>query len=115
MPWLLRDEQVLASLEIASSRADRRRGLLGRDGIDGALLIEGTRSVHTLGMRFPIDVAHLDGDGVVLRTCTMPRHRLGLPVLKARRVLEAEAGSFARWDLAPGQVLDVRTERPAER
>jgi uncharacterized protein len=115
MPWLLRDDRVLASLEIASSRADRRRGLLGRDGFEGALLIEGARSVHTMGMRFPIDVAHLDAEGVVLRTCTMPRHRVGMPVLRANRVLEAEAGSFARWDLAPGQVLEVRTERPADR
>jgi uncharacterized protein len=112
MPWLLRDDQVLASLEIAAEREDRRRGLLGRDGIEGALLIEGTRSVHTLGMRFPIDVAHLDADGVVLRTCSMPRHRIGWPVLRARRVLEAEAGCFARWDLQPGQVLEVRAEHP---
>ena len=112
MPWLLRDDRVLASLEIASTRRDRRRGLLGRDGIEGALLIERTRSVHTLGMRFPIDVAHLDADGRVLRTCTMPRHRLGLPVLRACRVLEAEAGCFARWDLAPGQVLEIRAEHP---
>jgi len=115
MPWLLRDDRVLASLEIASSRRERRRGLLGRDGIEGALLIEGTRSVHTLGMRFPIDVAHLDEDGLVLRTCTMGRHRIGRPVVRARRVLEAEAGCFARWGLAPGQVVEVRTERPADR
>ena len=114
MPWLLRDDRVLPSLQISSTRADRRRGLLGREGFDGALLIEGTRSVHTLGMRFPIDVAHLDADGVVLRTCTMPRHRVGLPVLRARRVLEAEAGSFARWGLRPGQALEVRTQRPVE-
>jgi uncharacterized protein len=112
MPWLLRDDRVLASLEIATDRQQRRRGLLGRDGIDGALLIEGTRSVHTLGMRFPIDVAHLDADGVVLRTCTMPRQRVGLPVWRACRVLEAEAGCFARWDLEPGQVLEVRAEHP---
>lgn len=114
MPWLLRDDRVLASLEIASTRADRRRGLLGRDGFDGALLIEGTRSVHTVGMRFPIDVAHLDGEGVVLRTCTMPRNRIGLPVPRARRVLEAEAGSFARWGLCPGQVLEVRAQHPTD-
>ena len=105
---------MLASLEIASTREERRRGLLGRDGIDGALLIEGTRSVHTLGMRFPLDVAHLDADGLVLRTCTMPRQRIGRPVLRARRVLEAEAGAFARWELCPGQVLEVRTQHPGD-
>lgn len=112
MPWLLRDGRVLASLEVASSRSDRRRGLLGHDGFEGALMIHRARSVHTVGMRFPIDVAHLDGDGVVLRTCTMARNRLGLPVWRAASVLEAEAGSFARWELEPGQTLEVRTIHP---
>ena len=59
MGWLLRDGEVLASLEVADTRAARRRGLLGRDGIDGALLLAPARSVHTFGMRFPIDVAWL--------------------------------------------------------
>lgn len=108
MPWLLRDGRVLASLEVATSRSERRRGLLGRDGLEGALLIEHARSVHTVGMRFPIDVAHLADDGTVLRTKTMPRHRVGLPVLKASKVLEAEAGAFRHWELTPGQVLEVR-------
>lgn len=111
MPWLLRDGKVLASLEIASSRGERRRGLLGRDGIDGALLIEPAKSVHTIGMRFPIDVAHLDADGTVLRTRTMRRHRIGLPVPKATAVVETEAGRFRSWELRPGQVLEV--EHPA--
>ena len=39
MPWLLREGEVLATLEVADSFAGRARGLLGRDGIDGALLI----------------------------------------------------------------------------
>lgn len=108
VPWLLREQTVLASLEVASSREARRRGLLGRDGIEGALLIERTKSVHTMGMRFPIDVAHLDDDGTVLRTTTMPRNRIGAPVRKATRVLEAEAGAFRHWELVPGQVLEVR-------
>ncbi len=99
---------MLASLEVASTRAAVRRGLLGRDGIEGALLIERAKSVHTFGMRFPIDVAHLAGDGTVLRTTTMSRHRIGRPVLKATKVLEAEAGAFRHWELAPGQVLEVR-------
>ena len=47
-----------------------------------------------MGMRFPIDVAHLADDGTVLRTATMPRNRIGAPVFKASRVLEAEAGAF---------------------
>jgi uncharacterized protein len=105
--WLVRDGEVLASLEVARSRSARRKGLLGRDGIDGALLLAPARSVHTLGMRFDIDVAFLDRDGVVRRTVRMRRHRLGLPCLSARSVIEAEAGAFARWNLSVGQHVEV--------
>ena len=108
MGWLLRDGEVLASLELAQGRGARRRGLLGRDGIDGALLLRPARSIHTVGMRFPIDVAWCDDDLVVLRVATVGRHRLTAPVRRARAILEAEAGSFARWGLAPGDRLEVR-------
>ena len=108
MPWLLRDGEVLASLEIASSRAARRRGLLGRDGIEGAMLLTPARSVHSLGMRFPIDVAWCDRDLTVLRVARLPRHRLTKPVVRARAVLEAEAGAFARWNLVPGDQLELK-------
>jgi uncharacterized membrane protein (UPF0127 family) len=106
--WLVSDGRVLASLEVASGRAERRRGLLGRDGLDGALLLERVRWVHTVGMRFPLDVAYLDADGNVLKTVRMGRHRVGVPVMKASSVVEAEAGAFARWGLHVGDRLEVR-------
>jgi uncharacterized membrane protein (UPF0127 family) len=106
--WLVCGERVLASLEVASSRRDRRKGLLGRDSFEGALLIERTTSVHTLGMRFAVDVAHLDGDGVVLKLATMPPWRIGVPVRAARSVVEAEAGSFERWGVGVGDTLEMR-------
>jgi uncharacterized membrane protein (UPF0127 family) len=112
MAWLLRDGDVLASLEIAASRQERRRGLLGRDGIEGALLLTQTRSVHTLGMRFPIDVAWCDMDLVVLRTARLRPYRVTRPVLRARVVVEAEAGSFDRWRLGVGDRLELRDEQP---
>lgn len=112
--WLLRDGRVLASLEVARSRRDRRRGLLGRDGIDGALLIERCRSVHTVGMRFPIDVAFLDNESTVLRTLTMAPGRLSRPCWRARLVLEAEAGALARWGVAIGDQLEVEPASPSQ-
>jgi uncharacterized membrane protein (UPF0127 family) len=108
MPWLVSDGRVLASLEVADTRRTRRKGLIGRDGIEGALLITPARSIHTLGMRFPIDVAYCDGDLVVVRTATVNPNRVGLPVWSARAVIEAEAGSFGRWGLRPGDALEVR-------
>jgi hypothetical protein len=38
----------------------------------------------------------------------MAPHRVGVPVFKAERVVEAEAGAFARWGLHVGDVLEVR-------
>ena len=111
MPWLLRAGEVLAAAELAASRRDRRRGLLGRDGVDGALLIDPARAIHTVGMRFAIDVAYCRRRGEdleVLELCTMVPWRIGVPRLRARCVIEAEAGAFARWGLAPGDVLQVK-------
>jgi uncharacterized protein len=106
--WLLRDGEVLASLEVAGSRRARSRGLLGRDGVEGALLLRPCRSVHTVGMRFPIDVAFCDDELQVLRVVTMPRYRLSRLVWRSRAVIEAEAGAFARWGLRPGDKLEVK-------
>ncbi|MCB0978515.1 MAG: DUF192 domain-containing protein [Acidimicrobiales bacterium] len=108
MAWLLRGGEVLASLTVASSRADRRRGLLGRDSFDGALLIERARSIHTFGMRFPIDVAFCDEQFRVVDVRTIRPGRLTLPVRDARCAIEAEAGSFATWELRVGDELEVR-------
>ncbi len=66
------------------------------------------RWVHTIGMRFPLDVAYVGEDGVVLKAVRMGRHRLGMPVPKAAWVIEAEAGAFERWGLAIGDVVEVR-------
>ena len=109
---LVRNGSLVAPLEIAADRASRRQGLLGRDGIEGVFLLEPCRSVHTLRMRFPIDVAYCAGssaDGLrIIGTHTMWPGRLGLPRLRARCTLEAEAGAFARWGLAVGDRLEVR-------
>ena len=107
--WLVRGEDVLCSVEVASAPAARVRGLLGRDGLEGGLLLPRCRSVHTMGMRFPIDVAFLDGDGrVVAVVAPMRPWRVGRARLKARQILEAEAGAFERWRIAVGDVLEVR-------
>lgn len=110
MAWLVHDGKVLASLEIADSVVQRGRGLLGRDGIEGALLLPRTRSVHTLGMRFAIDVAFCDADLMIVRVVTLPPNRVTRRVGRSRSVVEVAAGTFARWELGPGDTLEVRGE-----
>lgn len=108
MAWVLRDGEVLASLEIAETRRARRKGLLGRQNLDGAILLRPARAVHTIGMRFPIDVAFLDRDNKVLKVVSLKRWRLTRPVLRAWTVLEAERGTFRSWELQPGDVLEIK-------
>lgn len=107
MAWLVHDGKVLATVEVAESFRDRTRGLLGRDGIEGALLLRPAKSVHTFRMRFPIDVAFCDGDLRVVKVLTMPRNRVSLPVLRSHAVVETEAGVMGHWGLRPGDVLEV--------
>jgi uncharacterized membrane protein (UPF0127 family) len=106
--WLVRDGDVLATAEIAHTARARRKGLLGRDDLDGALVIRPCRNVHTAGMRFPIDVAFCDGSGRVLRITTLPPWRVSRVVPRAAFVVEARAGSFDRWALRPGDQLELR-------
>ena len=77
--------------------------------MEGALVIAPCRWIHTIGMKFPIDVAYLDDDGVVVKTIQMQRFRVGIPVWNARSVIEAEAGAFGRWGLRVGDRIEVRT------
>jgi uncharacterized membrane protein (UPF0127 family) len=106
--WLVSNGTVLASAQRAMSHADRGRGLLGRDGVDGAMVFDRTRWVHTIGMKFAIDVAHLGPDGVVLHISHMPPNRIGTFVREAARVVEAEHGAFDRWGLRLGDVVEWR-------
>jgi uncharacterized membrane protein (UPF0127 family) len=108
MPWLCRDGEVVAPVEVADTPTTRRQGLIGRDGIEGALLLVPAFAVHTLAMDFAIDVAYLSRDSVVLAITTMRPFRIGRPRFRAKAVLEAEAGSFARWGIGVGDVLEAR-------
>ena len=104
--WLVRDGLVLASLEVPKGRKERGRGLLGRESFAGAMLIERTRSVHSLRMRFSLDIAVLDADGIVLKTLTLHPNRMTAPMIHARSIVEAEAGAFGSWELKIGDQLE---------
>jgi uncharacterized membrane protein (UPF0127 family) len=111
MAWLVRDGgEVLASAEVARHARQRTVGLLGREPgtVTGALVIRPCRQVHTLGMRFPIDVAFCDRQGLVLRTVTVSPWRLTRVVWRSGFVVEATAGAFDRWQLRPGDTIEVK-------
>ncbi|MFH9547382.1 DUF192 domain-containing protein [Streptomyces sp. NPDC017435] len=104
---------VTVPLEVATSYRARTKGLLGRDSVDGALLLSPASGIHTFRMRIPIDVAYLTRDLTVLAVRTMRPGRLGRPRLRARHVLEAEAGAMAGWGMKAGARVTVETGPPA--
>jgi len=72
----------------------RLRGLAGLREIDArtGLELPRCRSVHTLGMRFALDLIWLDGDGAVVRVDrAVPPHHLR-SCRQARSVVEGAAG-----------------------
>jgi uncharacterized protein len=108
MTWLIRDDDVLAVAEVAATRRERRRGLIGRDDLEGAIVLRPCRQVHTFGMRFPIDVAFCDRTGTVLNLSTLAPRRVSRTVWRSAFAIEARAGSFERWKLRPGDVVEIK-------
>ena len=109
---LWHDGVRVCNAEVAETRTSRRTGLLGREGIDGVLVIRPCRSVHSFRMRFALDVAGCSvGQDGVLRVRwirLLLRNRLFLPSALANVMIEAESGSFARWGVRSGDVLEIR-------
>lgn len=106
---------VLAEqVEPALDSATRRRGLLGRDSLEArtAIVIAPSSAIHTIGMRFPIDVLFVARDGRVLKRVTgLKRWRMSAH-LRAFAVIEFCADHPGVRETQPGDLLSVegRTE-----
>ncbi|MGH2918012.1 MAG: DUF192 domain-containing protein [Solirubrobacteraceae bacterium] len=100
-----------ATILVARDRRSRLRGLAGRDRLapDQALLIDGCRSVHTIGMRFALDLLWLDASGAVIRRDAHVQPRRLRTCLRARSVIETNAGCGERVEM---QLAAARRGRP---
>ena len=108
LPHLVADgEDTGVPLWTARTRRQRSRGLLGTDGIDGALWIPRCNWVHCLGMRHTIDVVYATRSGKVLAVTPLRPGRIGLPRLRAATVVEMAQGEAARLGIRPGSTLSV--------
>lgn len=106
--WLVNEGHVLASAQLAATRASRRRGLIGQTEIHEALVLQPCRWIHSFGMKMPIDVAYLDANCIVVCIETLRPWRVAAPVWKSRTVVEAAHGAFERWGLHLGDKVEVR-------
>ncbi|MEQ1664750.1 MAG: DUF192 domain-containing protein [Bdellovibrionales bacterium] len=101
--------KVVDHIEKAETLFARTKGLLGRNFLDQnqTLWIADCSSIHTLFMKFSIDVVFVDRDFKV-RACYKDVNpwRLILPVRKAKSVFEFAAGTIGH-NIEIGDQLNV--------
>lgn len=102
---MLGDEVIVPTLLIADGAWARMRGLLGRSGLpDGTgMLLSPCNSIHTMGMRFPLDVIFLDRDQQVVRVVkSLKPNRFALGGRGAKSAVELQAGAVDLSQVEPG-------------
>jgi uncharacterized protein len=105
---------VALDVDLATSRAERRRGLLGRDslGASEGLLLTPCIAVHTAFMRFSIDVIFIDRNGRAVRVVPEVRPWRMTASLRAHAVIELAAGTAAATDIQVGDLLYLAPAPP---
>jgi uncharacterized membrane protein (UPF0127 family) len=80
------------------------------------MVLPNCKWVHTIGMKCALDIAYLDDESRVMKVQRLNPMRLPLPVLAACSVVEARVGSFDRWGVRIGDIVEVRrvSDAPAE-
>ncbi len=94
--------------EVADTSKKRRKGLLGRTSLSEGegLWITPCEAIHTIGMKFPIDVVFLSRDRRVVKLKeAVPPGRIAV-CLRAHSVLELPAGTVAATNTAVGDRLE---------
>jgi len=97
-------------VEVAEGSITRMVGLLGRTGISagGGLWIKPSSGVHTIGMKFSIDVIGLDKNRRVIKLWQdLVPYRITSVSGKLRSVVELSAGRIAECQVQLGDVLNI--------
>jgi len=108
---------LATELAVAQTHWTRLRGLLGASEDDfrngRGLWIRPCRGVHTLAMRFPIDVLYLDCAGTVVHVeHNLQPWRFSPIRMQATSVLELPSHTVARTGTALGDRIEIKMNEP---
>lgn len=107
---LSRATMIGDQVRVADTSISRMVGLLGRRGLEPGegLWIRPSSGVHTVGMRFPIDVIGLDGELRIVRLWReLVPYRVTSVSLKLKSVIELPAGQIAASGSEIGDVVTI--------
>ena len=107
---LLVDGTYEREVTVKESFASRAIGLLTARSENAACLLEGTSSIHCIGMSWPIDVVYLYEGNVVYIETVKPGN-LGASGVPADSVLELPAGQAAAFGLTEGAKVEFAGHR----
>jgi len=107
---LMGDRTLVETVQLAEKLSDRMKGLLGRDSLPPghALLIRRCGSIHTLFMRFSLDVVFVDKHMRVVRIAgNLKPWRMLFGGWRADAAIEVEAGWLDLVSLRKGDALTL--------
>ena len=102
--------ELASALELADTPLTRMVGLLGRSALHEGqgMRFEPGGAIHTMFMRFSIDVIFLDRDDRVLKLVHSLRPWRFARAGGTRALVELPAGTLEKLDIHPGDVVMVR-------
>lgn len=101
-------ETIAGAVQRADGVVERMVGLLNRAHIDPdeGVWFANCGTIHTIGMREPIDVVFLDRDNRVMQTLRqVPRNRLAVTCVGAYTTVELGSGALDGRDILVGDRL----------
>jgi len=112
-----RTTYLATELMIARTHWTRFRGLMATDVSrfrrGQGLWISPSHGIHTLAMRFPIDVVYLDRERIIIHVEEeLKPWRVAAVRIQATSVLELPIGTIRESQTAIGDQVDIFLERP---
>ena len=107
-----RNAYLATNLSVAGTHWSRLRGLMGKDAASfpagNGLWIIPSRGVHTLAMRFPIDVLYLDSDKHVVHVEeNLKPWRVAKVSMQTASVLELPGNTLKSSGTAVGDEIEI--------
>jgi len=92
---------------VANSFFSRLMGLLNRASLEPSegMFFNKAPAIHTIGMRFPIDILFLDASRRVAKVLQQVKPNRILPYIKSKYTIELAAGQSEEKKIQPGETL----------